>query len=54
MGDSTPHPKTVGHLEVHSEMNPVRSAERRYLQEHGQSEYDQLLKRLFDELFPAE
>ena len=54
MGDSTPHAKTVGHLVVQAEMNPVRSAERRYLQEHGQAEYDQLLKRLFDELFPAE
>jgi hypothetical protein len=39
---------------AHAEENPVQSAERRYLQEHGSVAYDQLLKRLFDELFPAE
>lgn len=41
-------------LAAHADDNPVRSAERLYLQEHGSIAYDQLLKRLFDELFPAE
>ena len=41
-------------LAAHADDNPVRSAERRYLQEHGSLAYDQLLNRLFDELFPAE
>lgn len=41
-------------VDTHAYDNPVRSAERRYLQEHGSLAYDQLLKRLFDELFPAE
>ena len=36
------------------EENPIQSAERRYLQEHGTLAYDQLLKRVFDELFPVE
>jgi hypothetical protein len=39
---------------VHADDNPVRSAERRYLQERGSVANDQLLRRLFDELFPAE
>jgi hypothetical protein len=41
-------------LAAHADDNPVRSAERPYLQEHGSIAYDQLLKRLFDELFPVE
>jgi hypothetical protein len=32
--------------------NPVRPAEQRYVQEHGAQEYQKLLTRLFDELFP--
>jgi hypothetical protein len=49
-------PQTMGSvvLAAHADDNPVRPAERRYLQEHGSLAYDQLLKRLFDELFPAE
>jgi hypothetical protein len=49
-------PQTTGRvlLTARAEDNPVRSAERRYLQEHSSLAYDQLLKRLFDELFPAE
>ena len=34
--------------------DPVNPAARRYQQEHGGHEYDQLVRRLFDELFPAE
>ena len=41
-------------LAAHADDNPVRSAEHTYVQEHGPIAYDQLLKRLFDELFPAE
>jgi hypothetical protein len=41
-------------LAANAEENLVQSAERRYLQEHGSLAYDQLLKQLFDELFPAE
>jgi hypothetical protein len=32
--------------------NPIPAAAARYQQEHGSHEYDQLVKRLFDELFP--
>lgn len=52
--DSKPQTKGSVLLAAHADDNPVRSAERRYLQEHGSLAYDQLLKRLFDELFPAE
>jgi hypothetical protein len=41
-------------IETHAETNPVHSAERRYVQEHGSEAYAQLLLRLFDELFPPE
>ncbi len=39
-------------LEAHADTNPIRPAEQRYVQEHGSVAYDQLLVRLFDELFP--
>jgi hypothetical protein len=52
--DSTPQRKGRVLLAAPAEENPVQSAERRYLQEHGSLAYDQLLQRLFDELFPAE
>jgi hypothetical protein len=51
--DSTPQRKGRVLL-AHAEDYPVQSAERRYLQEHGSVACDQLLKRLFDELFPSE
>ncbi|MGB8063674.1 MAG: hypothetical protein WCF26_17400 [Candidatus Sulfotelmatobacter sp.] len=51
---STQQRKASVLLAAHADDNPVRSAERRYLQEHGSLAYDQLLNRLFDELFPAE
>ncbi|MGD1082960.1 MAG: hypothetical protein ABR881_31990 [Candidatus Sulfotelmatobacter sp.] len=41
-------------LAAHADDNPVRSAERRCVQEHGSLSYDQLLKHSFDELFPPE
>ncbi len=41
-------------LAAHPDENPVRSAESRYLEEQGSLAYDQLLKHLFDELFPAQ
>jgi hypothetical protein len=44
-------PRTTARLEVRSDSNPVRLAEQHYLQEHGSWAYQQLLKRLFDELF---
>ena len=34
--------------------DPIRPAEARYQQEHGENAYRQLLQRLFDELFPPE
>jgi hypothetical protein len=47
-------PRTTARLEAHADTNPIRPAERRYVQEHGPVAYDQLLVRLFDELFPPE
>lgn len=52
-GESAPQRKG-GVLLAAREENPIQSAEQGYLQEHGSLAYDQLLKRLFDELFPAE
>jgi hypothetical protein len=43
--------QTTARFEVHSDTNPVKLAEQHYLQEHGSWAYQQLLKRLFDELF---
>ena len=52
--DSTRKPQGGVLLAAHAEDNPVSSAERHYLQDHGSIAYDQLLIRLFDELLPAE
>src|SRR5271169_5681666 len=52
--DSTRQPHRGAVLVARADDNPVRSAEGRYLQEHGPAEHEQLLNRLFDELFPAE
>jgi hypothetical protein len=41
-------------LVAHGDENPVRSAEVRYLREHGSAAYDHLRTRLFAELFPSE
>jgi len=51
---SKPQTKGSVRLSTRADDNPVRSAESRYFQEHGSLAYDQLLKRLFDELFPEE
>ena len=41
-------------LEARLDADPVRLAEQRYIQAHGSTAYEQLLKRFFDELFPSE
>jgi len=43
-----------GHLTVSANANPVRQAEYQYVQAHGGRDYQRLLERLFDEMFPAE
>jgi hypothetical protein len=53
VANATPQSKGNVLLAVQADQNPVRDAERHYLQEHSLLAYDQLLKRLFDELFPA-
>jgi len=54
VGDPNAQPHGTVRLEAHADTNPIRPAEQRYVQEHGSVAYDQLLARLFDELFPAE
>jgi hypothetical protein len=49
-----PQPPGPVRLEAHADTNPVRLAEQRYLQEHGLLAYDQLLARLFGDLFPPD
>lgn len=53
LADSSP-PQGGARLELRADTNPIRSVERRYVQEHGSEAYNQLLQRLFDELFPAD
>lgn len=43
-----------GILRASTTLDPVRAAAYRYQQEHGTRAYDQLVRRLFDELFPAD
>jgi hypothetical protein len=52
-GDPNAQPHSTGRLEAHADTNPIRPAEQRYVKEHGSMAYNQLLARLFDELFPA-
>ena len=47
-------PQATARLVAHADTNPVRPAEQRYVQEHGSQAYQQLLRRLFDELFPPD
>jgi hypothetical protein len=54
VAETNPQPHGTARIEAHADTNPIRPAERRYMQEHGSVAYDQLLARLFDELFPAE
>jgi len=46
--------KSGGVLVGRSYSNPIQTADRRYLQNHGDLDYDRMLMRLFDELFPKE
>jgi hypothetical protein len=45
---------TRSHLQATRDANPVRMAEYRYVQAHGQADYQRLLQRLFVELVPAD
>jgi hypothetical protein len=50
-----PRPQTSkGSLIASASINPLRTAEIRYVQAHGERDYRLLLERLFAELFPAD
>jgi hypothetical protein len=40
-------------LKAAADVNPNQTAVRRYIQENGAAAYEQLLQRLFDEMFPS-
>jgi len=56
--NADPNPKTGFRVLVRAELrestNPLRPAEYRYMREHGLDNFNQLLERLFVELFPGE
>jgi hypothetical protein len=53
--DAPREPQVVKfHLAASTRPNPVMPAEYRYVQAHGERDYQRLLERLFAELFPAE
>ena len=52
--NSRPAQTTSSLIVVHPDTDPVRPAEQRYVQDHGAQTYQQLLTRLFNELFPPE
>ncbi len=52
--DVNARPQAAARLVAHADTNPIRPAEERYVQEHGSQAYQQLLRRLFDELFPPD
>ena len=54
LANTTARAKSVGLLRSHVYANPVLLASARYVQDHSQRDYDRLLRRLFDELFPRE
>jgi hypothetical protein len=54
LGDPNAQPRSTVRLAAHADTNPIRPAERRFVQEHGSAAFDELLARLFDELFPAD
>ena len=54
MEGPNPHPQPTAWLGAHVDTNPIRSAEQRYLREHGSEEYGQLLTRLLGQLFPLQ
>jgi hypothetical protein len=49
-----PQPHGTVRLEAHADTNPIQPAEQCYLQEHGSLAYDQLVARLFGDLFPPD
>jgi len=52
---STPKPHlAIGWFHAGVTEDPIGAAVYRYRQEHGSRAYDRLIRRLFDELFPAE
>ncbi len=51
--NTNPTRKTTPRLEPRTHTDPLRPAEFRYMREHGVDGYNQLLERLFVELFPA-
>jgi hypothetical protein len=44
--------KRTARAELRVSTNPIRSAESLYIREHGSQRFDELLQRLFDQLFP--
>ena len=50
--DSSPKTKVSARLETRAVDNPVWTAERRYIDEHGQLAFSGLLLKLFNQLFP--
>jgi hypothetical protein len=52
VGEPNPQPHSTARLEAHEDTNPIRPAERRYVQEHGREAYSQVIARFFEELFP--
>jgi len=56
--NADPNQKTGFRVLVRAELrestNPLRPAEYRYMREHGLDNFNQLLERLFVELFPSE
>jgi hypothetical protein len=47
-------PHSTIQIEAHADTNPIRPTEPPSAQEHGSVAKDQLLVRLFDELFPRQ
>jgi hypothetical protein len=54
LAESSPKSHATLQLKAEADVNPIRDAERHYIEEHGLYTYNQLLKSLFDELFPQE
>jgi len=53
--DPKPKPQSVqSHLAISKSANPLLTAEYRYVQAHGERDYQRLLERLFAQLFPAD
>jgi hypothetical protein len=53
LGEPNPQAHDTVRLEAHEDTNPIRPAERRYVQEHGPEAYA-VACTLFEELFPTE